>query len=224
MGSDDIFKKRREERKKRKREFKDPKPKSYLIVTEGERTEPLYFKGIADKIKEKFGGNINVCEIPVIEIEGEGCSTNKLIEKTQEIVNKAKIIYENIWVVFDKDDFEDFDDAIRRAKELGYCVGWSNQCFEYWIYLHFHYNDSRLHRDDWFDKVFKENNLDNGKYEKNKKDIFDIVNINNGVYTAISYAKRRMAQYNEKNQKPSEYNPGTTVHILVEELLTYLQD
>lgn len=42
MGSDDIFKKRREERKQRRREYRIPRANSFLIVTEGKRTEPLY--------------------------------------------------------------------------------------------------------------------------------------------------------------------------------------
>ena len=53
MGSDDLFKKRREARTQRKHEYKPPKANSYLIVTEGERTEPLYFKGMQKLIQEK---------------------------------------------------------------------------------------------------------------------------------------------------------------------------
>ena len=34
------------------------------------------------------------------------------IKNPEQIVKRAKIIYQNIWVVFDKDDFEDFDQAI----------------------------------------------------------------------------------------------------------------
>ena len=56
MGSDDLFKKRREARTQRKHEYKPPKANSYLIVTEGERTEPLYFKGMQKLIQEKVGG------------------------------------------------------------------------------------------------------------------------------------------------------------------------
>lgn len=54
MGSDDLFKKRREERKQRRHEYKEPRANSFLIVTEGERTEPFYFKGIQKRIKEKL--------------------------------------------------------------------------------------------------------------------------------------------------------------------------
>ncbi len=63
-------------------------------MTEGERTEPLYFKGIVNLIEEKIGGNVNVYEMPKIDINGEGCSTCRLIEKTDELVSKAKIIYQ----------------------------------------------------------------------------------------------------------------------------------
>lgn len=65
MGTDDLFKKRRQQRKQRKREFKSPRANSFLIVTEGEKTEPLYFGGIQQRIEEKIGGNIDVVEVPL---------------------------------------------------------------------------------------------------------------------------------------------------------------
>lgn len=108
MGSDDLFKKRRQQRKQRKREFKTPKANSFLIVTEGERTEPLYFRGIQKLIEERVGGAIDVVEAPIIDISGEGSSTGKLIEIAEQLVKDAKIIYQNVWVVFDKDDLISF--------------------------------------------------------------------------------------------------------------------
>ncbi|MGN0483331.1 MAG: hypothetical protein ACI4HI_07250 [Lachnospiraceae bacterium] len=39
-----------------------------------------------------------------------------------------------------------------------------------------------------------------------------------GVDTAIKHAKRRMAQFEKGGYKPSQYDPGTTVYKLVEEL------
>lgn len=169
MGSDDLFKKRRGERKQRQHEYKTPKANSFLIVTEGERTEPLYFKGIQKLIKEKVGGIVDVVETPLIDIHGEGCATGKLIEITERIVKDAKIIYQNIWVVFDKDDFEDFDQAIKDGTSKGYKIAWSNQSFEYWLYLHFNYSDSALHRGVWnekLDSIFKQYQLGDGTYKK----------------------------------------------------------
>ena len=227
MGSDDLFKKRREERKRRKHEYRPIHTNSFLIVTEGERTEPLYLKGIQKKIKEKMDGRIDVIEIPVIDIHGEGCGTGKLIEVTDRIVKEAKILYQNVWVVFDKDDFDDFDVAIQLGKEKGYQVAWSNQSFEYWLYLHFNYSDSALHRYDWNEKlneIFKQYNLGDGTYRKNYDNIYDLVNVYDGVNSAIRNAKRRMAGFVDERDIPSQYDPGTMVYKLVEDLKRYLDE
>lgn len=203
MGTDDLFKKRREDRKQRQHETKTPKANSYLIVTEGERTEPYYFSGLKNLIVEKIGGTVNVVELPSIDIQGKGSSTGKLIEITEQLIKEAKVMYQNVWIVFDKDDFEDFDQAIQKGVEKGYRVAWSNQSFEYWLYLHFYYSDSALHRDEWnekLDAIFKEYGIGNCVYQKNYKDIYHMVNQNDGVNTAIKHAKRRMADF-KKNQK-----------------------
>lgn len=93
MGSDDLFKKRRAERQQRKHEFKIPKANSFLIVTEGERTEPLYFNGLKKLIEEKIGGMVDIVEVPTIDVFGEGSSTEKLIEITEKRVKDAKIFF-----------------------------------------------------------------------------------------------------------------------------------
>lgn len=77
-------------------------------------------------ICEKIGGRVDVVEVPVIDICGEGCSTGKLIEVTDQIVKDAKIMYQYVWVVFDKDDFADFDRAIKEGEDKGYKIAWSN--------------------------------------------------------------------------------------------------
>jgi hypothetical protein len=225
MGSDDLFKKRRESRKQRRHEYKTPRANSFLIVTEGERTEPLYFKGLQKLIVDKVGGNVDVVEVPVIDIYGEGSSTGKLIEITERIVKEAKVIYQNIWVVFDKDDFDDFDQAIKAGTDKGYKIAWSNQSFEYWLYLHFNYSDSALHRSEWnakLSELFRQYNLGDGEYQKNYVDIYKMVDSFDGVDTAIKNAKRRMAEYRDGIDKPSEYDPGTMVYELVQELKRYL--
>ena len=74
MGSDDLFKKRREARTQRKHEYKTTKANSYLIVTEGERTEPLYYaKTYTRKGRWRSGyycfteGTICFCKIKFIQ-------------------------------------------------------------------------------------------------------------------------------------------------------------
>lgn len=50
------------------------------------------------------------------------------------------------------------------------------------------------------------------------------MNTYDGVNTAIKAAKRRMADFDTGKYRPSEYDPGTTVHLLVEELKQYLEE
>lgn len=227
MGTDDILKKRRADRKKRKYEYKEPKANSFLIVTEGEKTEPLYFKGLQKQILKKIGGNVNVIEKPTIDIYGQGASPSRLIEFTEKEVKEAKFMYQNVWVVFDKDDFDDFDQAIFEGEKKGYKIAWSNQSFEYWLYLHFHYSDTAEHRNEWnkkLDECFCINELGDGKYKKNYENIYELLASIDGISTAIKHAKRRMAQYSQGKQKPSKYDPGTTVYQLVEELIKYIEE
>lgn len=227
MGTDDLFKKRRKARGQRKHEYKSPKANSFLIITEGERTEPLYFKGLQRLIKEKIGGRIDVVELPVIDIYGEGCSTGKLIETAERIIKEAKVIYQNVWLVFDKDDFDDFDQAIEEGEGKGYQIAWSNQSFEYWLYLHFYYSDSALHREEWnrkLDEIFRNNQLGEGIYRKNYENIYNLVNRYDGVNAAIKHARRRMSEYKKEVSRPSGFDPGTTVYELVEMLKSYLEE
>lgn len=91
--------------------------------------------------------------------------------------------------------------------------------------LHFNYSDAALHRHQWnekLDELFRQNHLGNGTYQKNYENIYEIVDIYDGVNTAVKNAKRRMAEYDKGAHKPSEYDPGTTVYQLVEALRGYL--
>ncbi len=227
MGSDDLFKKKRKDRKQRRFEYRHPRADSFLIVTEGECTEPLYFTGMQKLIQEKVGGRVDIVEAPVIDIHGEGRATRKLIDVAEQIVKRAKIFYQNIWVVFDRDDFDDFDQAVREGTERGYQIAWSNQSFEYWLYLHFHYSDAALYRDEWnrkLNEIFAQYQLGDGKYRKNDENIYQLVNRFDGVATAIRHARRRMAEYDGEHCPPSAYDPGTTVYLLAEELKKYLDE
>lgn len=166
-------------------------------------------------------------EVPTFEIRGEGCSTCKLVEKTEEIVKKAKVLYQNIWVVFDKDDFQDFDEAIVEGTKKGYQVAWSNQSFEYWAYLHFFYSDSALHRDEWckkLDVIFSERKLGGGKYQKNAHDLYEQLASSEGLVIAIKHAKRRMSIFKGDQMRPSQFDPGTTMHLLMEDLNKFLEE
>ena len=149
-----------------------------------------------------------------------------MIEVAEQLVKDAKIMYQNVWIVFDKDDFEDFNQAIEEGEHQGFHIAWSNQSFEYWLYLHFNYSDSALHRRQWnakLDDLFQKYNLGDGTYQKNYEDIYNMVDWYDGVNTAIKNAKRRMADFEKGGFQPSEFDPGTTVYQLVEELKRFIE-
>ena len=95
-----------------------------LIVCEGENTEPGYF--------EKF--RLSSAKIKAV---GEGYNTVSLVRRALELKEEGN--YEQVWCVFDKDDFsaQDFNEAVQLAHTSGFGLAYSNQAFEYWLILHF---------------------------------------------------------------------------------------
>ena len=201
-----------------------PKPEAILIVSEGTKTEPFYFTGLADYINNKFGENIT--NKPLIIQEGIGRGTKKLIQETDKIVKAGKHFYKQVWVVFDKDDFTDFDEAIRMGKEKGYRIAWNNRSFEYWIFLHFNYSDAALNQDGWTAKIgeiFRREHIDPNGYSKCNPDIFKIATERGSLKRAIKGAKRVEHNY-PLGMEPSRCNPCTKAYQLIEELAPYIQE
>ena len=101
--------------------------KIILIVCEGEKTEPNYFKSF----------RVSSVKINVI---GLGANTISLVNETKKLVNeyrRKKIKFDSVWCVFDLDNFpvNNFNNAITLAKSLGYKVAYSNESFELWSLL-----------------------------------------------------------------------------------------
>ncbi len=95
MGTDELFKKRQATAILKRKEGQRGKVRdTVLIVTEGERTEPLYFEGFC---------------LPNVTVVGSGCNCDSLVEfaKSVEIEYKRKrdMIFDKIWCVFDRDSF-----------------------------------------------------------------------------------------------------------------------
>lgn len=226
MGTDNLFHKRKK-LKERKAGNRKPKAESYLIVTEGKQTEPNYFKGLANNVRKTCsGGRIDV---PSIEVRGEGRSTVSLVKEAGRINDLPENNYQHIWIVFDKDDFDDFNDAIELAANYGFNVAWSNQSFEYWLYLHFDYLDTALDRTQICVKlssIFKQNRIDPNGYRKNMPNIYELVTEHGNVDDAIEHAKKRRREFEEcfgSDSNRSDWDPCTTVDLLVDELNAYLR-
>ena len=146
MESDDLFKKRKGAKKKRKESIRERVPYRYLIVCEGGKTEPNYFEGIKRKVEVKYRDKIDVKNKIELEIKGTGRNTENLVDYTIKLRSLSEIPYGHTWVVFDKDDFTDeqFNNAIRKAENSNINVAWSNESIEMWFVLHFEYLHSAI--------------------------------------------------------------------------------
>jgi hypothetical protein len=183
---------------------------TFLIVCEGQKTEPLYFKA--------FDVKKDVIEL---EISGEGRNTLSLI--TQAIEKRDKGIktnkrYNQVWCVFDKDSFSDknFNAAIYKARDNNIRTAYTNEAFELWYLLHFMYYDSALSRNQYRDILTQHLKQ---KYEKNDPSLYE--RLKPYQDKAIKNARKLRSQYPSHN--PAKDNPCTTVYELVEELNNFCE-
>ena len=195
-------------------------PANYLIVCEGRKTEPNYFNGLKRKINEKYGNKVDVL-IPNIDVKGTGMNTTSLVKYTQKTVNHANKVYGQVWVVFDKDDYNDeqFNSAIDNCN---YNVAWSNPNFELWLLAHFKKINRCISKNDVLQELSKEfqrNGL--GDYTKNDANIFDKVTGEGKLHIAIKNCEY-MEELNKDGQA-SQRNPMTKAHKIVDGLKEYLE-
>ena len=195
-------------------------PANYLIVCEGKKTEPNYFNGLKKKINEKYGNKVDVL-IPNIDIKGTGMNTTSLVKYTQKTVNHANKVYGQVWVVFDKDDYNDeqFNSAIDNCN---YNVAWSNPNFELWLLAHFKKVNRYVSKDDVLQELSKEFQKKGlGDYTKIDTNIFDKVTGEGKLHTAIKNCEY-MEELNKDGQA-SQRNPMTKVYKIVDGLKEYLE-
>ena len=143
---------------RRRKNFK-PLRKNFLIVCEGEKTEPLYFRSF--RVPKK-----------VFDVLGFGANTKSLVKKTIEIRDSESTDYDEVWCVFDRDSFpvENFNEALSLAKKNNIKVAYSNEAFEIWYLLHFHFHDSATSRNQY--KTMLTDRL-GFSYKKNDPNMYD---------------------------------------------------
>ena len=196
----------------------DEKP-LILIVCEGVNTEPSYFKQFR-------------IASAIIEPVGEGYNTISLVKRAMKFAKQKK--YDQVWCVFDKDDFKDndFNEAIRIAQTQNFGIAYSNQSFEYWLILHFDdHQGGGMHRNDYNEKMNALLNPFTITYDGNGNkliteiffELLDGLDEKTGkkrVDLAIARAERNYNQFDHLN--PAREESSTTVFRLVKELLKYV--
>lgn len=222
MGNDNFHKRRVEERKARKENTKRQKSSTWLIVCEGTKTEPNYFEKAIKEINKKIDNDEYKLKV---KIEGKGMNTTSLVKATDLQVEIDKysssvVPYGKIFVVFDKDDFneKDFDEAVKMCEDNGYIPLWSNQALEFWFLLHFNYICSKMNRNEYAKKIneyFKAKGL-NYKYKKNDDNIYNLLCQYGSLDQARKYAKKISNEH--QGHKPSISESCTQVYKFFDEI------
>ncbi|MFD8965756.1 RloB family protein [Streptomyces sp. NPDC059568] len=107
-----------------------------LIVCGSKETERQYLQGLRDDLRNPA--------VSVV-VRGKPCSPTQLVTyaRGQRDLNKGG--YDEVWCVFDVDEYPDVDRAALAARRHNIRVAVSNPCFELWLLLHF--SDHRAHID-----------------------------------------------------------------------------
>jgi hypothetical protein len=183
---------------------------SFLIVCEGAKTEPDYFKAFR-------------MTAATVKTVGQAMNTMTLVSKAisiREADKKRKKVYDQCWVVFDKDDFpaKDFNRAIHHAEKNGFRVAYSNQAFEYWFLLHYNLYTGAIHRSQYKDMLTKLTGMPYSKNEGYGTVMYNL--LLSRQQQAINNAETVLAEISHGN--PAEEESSTTVQRLVIELNKFL--
>lgn len=216
MGRDNSANKRQRmqlERKQGRRASYD----RILIVSEGRKTEPNYFREIRARYRLQTAN---------VEVQPSGLGTEPL-----QVVQYAKWLFENgdrrkqiqprafeqVYAVFDRDDHHTYFEALQLAESLNgklkndgkQAVSFraiaSVPCFEFWLLLHFENIQNALHRNEVMHRI--KHSMPG--YEKGVEDAFA------KTASRLDIATQRaeiLAQQYSANDAPEPY---TAVHELV---------
>lgn len=183
----------------------------YLIVTDTEGTERVYFNGLRNSIKNIVGDKLI---IKVVETKNRN-----MIKEAKEFLSELPQ-YAEPWIVFDKDKNQKFDKIIEEAQDSGIKVAWSNPCIEAWLYAYFgkmpNYQDSVT----YFTEFAKEYKKHIGQdYYKADDGLYRKINECGNEEKAIEIAEMKLKEHSRNYiTLPSEMIPSTTVHKLLKEI------
>lgn len=198
--------------------------KLFLIICEGENTEPWYFKSFPVPSK-------------TVIIESGCNSKTALVEYAITLKQKEDYKNREIWCVFDFDikldehatQPEDFNNSIEMAKANGMNVAWSNDAFELWFLLHYQHVDTALTRTEIY-PVLKDKWKLKSFHNEAKTEAFCKENYERHGGTkskeqllAIRRAENLYRQYQGRTDYANQC-PCTTVYLLVEELNKNLKE
>ena len=198
----------RQESLKRHRAMRDPKHR-ILVVCEGKKTEPIYFKAFQHHVRN---------QLVHVEIVGEGGVPTTVVELAIELRTAAELEakahkddnlrYDEVWCVFDVDEHPHLEEACTSALHADIQLAISSPCFELWALLHFQEQTEQIHRHDAQSTV----KAYLPRYEKE----LDFRRLIAGYTDAVSRASTLEALANSRGEP--RRNPSTGVFRLTERI------
>lgn len=202
---------------------------NFLIVCEGQRTEPDYFLALCRHLPSVSMGQV--------EVVGAGRNTISLLEEALRLARGHTPPYDQVWIVFDKDDFPLFNETVwaiascDAERRLGarWHAAWSNESFEIWYLLHFRGAGRKaLPRRRCFGLLTE---LLGQRYRKNDATLFERLlpylpaALRRARAGEEAFVRRALAAGQDPEVLDYDaMNPATHVHALVAALLPYCPD
>ena len=195
---------------------------SFLIVTEGTVTEPIYFQQLRKDMK------LSAVEIhiqpgdgshPLSVIETAVCLAKDRraeMKKQRENQSFCKVSFDHVWAVIDTDvAVRDgiWDQVKSAAKEGKVTLAPSTPCFEYWLMLHLKYTSAALVDGATAKATLKEAGFDCSS----KAAVVSVPKLMPLWPKAVQHAKQ-VRKHHEEANTPDPANPSTCVDMLLQAL------
>lgn len=189
-----------------------PKALDLLVFCEGAVTEKNYVTFLHQEYRERVSIRIDECDgndpLTLVKLAIE----RKKLEAREERRGRGPAPHQ-YWCIFDRDDHEHFDEAIRRASEARISVACSCPCIELWFILHF--EDQSAH-------------IERKPAQKRSKQLLGCektlsANVLNQLLKRFEDAKQRaeaLDTRHEQNGLAPNSNPSSRVWRLVDEIRT----
>ena len=182
-----------------------------LIVCEGSKAEPNYFRALREHLKLLTTD---------VTVTGDcGSAPSSVVKKAKELAKKDGG-YDTVYCVFDKDRHPCYERATQTARaNRKFIAIRSVPCFETWILLHFRYSDrsysaagNRSICDAVIVDVRAQIGFDN--YEKGAKNHFNM------LLDQLPKAMDNAKKLREENSKSGNDNPSTDIDQLINRLFS----
>ena len=190
-----------------------------LIVCEGAKTEPKYFKSF-DQMKTSSSIVFEITS------DGGGINTIDVVDETIRLRDEAiknGRPFDSVWAVFDRDSFESdkFDNAINKANSNNINCAWSNEAFELWYVYHFDSRCTVMPREE-YKKIITKRVCSAGikqfTYKKNDPNMRKILSdCGCDELAAIRRAEQQSGSFTDRCYH--KHNPSTMVFKLVRLLI-----